>query len=164
MTEDARDDVSEDEPGGDAAPEDAAAEAVDVPTTEDPPGDATGAEDDNAAELERLRAQVATLEQKVDRREAHRATGRKVYVSGEMAVLYPGEQRLAGALVADKVRFYRGNARLRRLGLRPHPIGASPTRDRVKHAVLATAFGAQSAVKRALGKGVRDTSVRYAPT
>lgn len=78
MTEDARDDVSEDEPGGDAAPEDAAAEAVDVPTTEDPPGDATGAEDDNAAELERLRAQVATLEQKVDRREAHRATGRKV--------------------------------------------------------------------------------------
>lgn len=59
---------------------------------------------------------------------------------------------------------YRGNARLRRLGLRPQPIGASPTRDRIKHAVLATAFGAQSAVKRALGKGVRDTGVRYAPT
>ena len=36
---------------------------------------------------------------------------------------------------------YRGNARLRRLGLRPQPIGASPTRDRIKHAVLATAFG-----------------------
>ena len=58
---------------------------------------------------------------------------------------------------------YRGNARLRRLGLSPRPIGVSPTRDRVKHAVLAAAFGAQSRVKRALGKGVRDTGVRYAP-
>ncbi|MBK9032075.1 MAG: cupin-like domain-containing protein [Myxococcales bacterium] len=58
---------------------------------------------------------------------------------------------------------YRGNAKLRRLGLTPRPVGASPARDRVKHAVLASAFRAQSAVKRALGKGVRDSGVPYAP-
>ena len=58
---------------------------------------------------------------------------------------------------------YRGNARLRRLGLSPHPIGTSASRDRVKHAVLSSAFRAQSLVKRALGKGVRDTGSRYAP-
>ena len=58
---------------------------------------------------------------------------------------------------------YRGNARLRRLGLTPHPIGTSASRDRVKHAVLSSAFRAQSLVKRALGKGVRDTGSRYAP-
>lgn len=58
---------------------------------------------------------------------------------------------------------YRGNARLRRLGLAPHPVGASATRDRVKRVVLSSAFRAQSLVKRALGKGVRDTGSRYAP-
>lgn len=90
MSDDARDDVTEDQ-AGDGAGEGAegATDAVDVPTAEEPPGaaDAAGADGaadedapdaDTAEELARLRAEVATLEQKVDRREAHRATGRRV--------------------------------------------------------------------------------------
>ncbi|HEX3759258.1 MAG TPA: cupin-like domain-containing protein [Kofleriaceae bacterium] len=58
---------------------------------------------------------------------------------------------------------YRGNAQLRRLGLEPRPVGASPGRDRVKHAVIAGYTTARNAVRRALGRGVRDTGVAYAP-
>jgi hypothetical protein len=58
---------------------------------------------------------------------------------------------------------YRGNARLRRLGIDPVPVGASPGRDRVKHAVIAGYTSARNAVRRALGKGVRETGVPYAP-
>ena len=59
---------------------------------------------------------------------------------------------------------YRGNARLRRLGIEPLPVGTSPGRDRVKHAVIAGYATAKNAVRRALGRGIRDTGVAYAPT
>jgi len=58
---------------------------------------------------------------------------------------------------------YRGNARLRRLGLDPLPVGASPGRDRVKHAVLAGFTSAKNVVRRALGRGVRENDQPYAP-
>ncbi len=58
---------------------------------------------------------------------------------------------------------YRGNARLRALGIEPHPIDESPTRDRVKHAVLASASSARNVVRRALGRGVRENGQPYAP-
>jgi hypothetical protein len=59
---------------------------------------------------------------------------------------------------------YRGNARLRRLGLDPLPVGASPGRDRVKHAVLAGYTSAKNVIRRALGRGIRDNDQPYAPT
>lgn len=59
---------------------------------------------------------------------------------------------------------YRGNAHLRRLGLSPHPVGSSTTRDEVKHAVLSAWFETRAKVRRARGKGVRETALRYAPT
>jgi hypothetical protein len=58
---------------------------------------------------------------------------------------------------------YRGNARLRRLGLEPTPVGAKPERDRVKHAVLARFTTAKNMVRRALGKALRANDQRYAP-
>jgi hypothetical protein len=58
---------------------------------------------------------------------------------------------------------YRGNARLRRLGLEPHPVGASPGRDRVKHAVLTGYTSAKNLVRRALGRGIRENDQPYAP-
>jgi hypothetical protein len=58
---------------------------------------------------------------------------------------------------------YRGNAQLRRLGLEPHPVGASRGRDRLKHAVLSGYTSARNAVRRALGRGVRDNGQPYAP-
>ena len=58
---------------------------------------------------------------------------------------------------------YRGNAGLRRLGLTPRPVGESPSRDRVKHAVLSGFTTAKNAVRRRMGKSVRDSGVRYAP-
>jgi hypothetical protein len=58
---------------------------------------------------------------------------------------------------------YRGNARLRRLGLAPRPIGASQVRDQIAAAVLGGYTAARGAVRRALGRGVRDNGVPYAP-
>lgn len=58
---------------------------------------------------------------------------------------------------------YRGNAKLRRLGLDPRPVGTSPGRDRVKHAVLSGYASARNAVRRALGRGVRENDQPYAP-
>jgi hypothetical protein len=58
---------------------------------------------------------------------------------------------------------YRGNARLRRLGVTPRPIGASPGRDRVAAAVLTGYTAARARLRRALGRGVRDNDVPYAP-
>jgi hypothetical protein len=58
---------------------------------------------------------------------------------------------------------YRGNARLRRLGIDPTPVGASPQRDRVKHAVLTGYTSAKNLVRRALGKSIRENDQRYAP-
>jgi hypothetical protein len=58
---------------------------------------------------------------------------------------------------------YRGNSRLRRLGLRPRPVGESGTRDRLLHAVLNGCHKTQSAVRRAVGLGVRDSDVSHAP-
>jgi len=58
---------------------------------------------------------------------------------------------------------YRGNARLRRLGLRPRPVGESPRADAVKHAVLSGYATARGAIRRAMGRGVRDNHQPYAP-
>jgi hypothetical protein len=58
---------------------------------------------------------------------------------------------------------YRGNLRLRRLGLDPLPVGASPRRDRVKHTVLASYMSAHKLVRRALGRSVRENDQPYAP-
>jgi hypothetical protein len=58
---------------------------------------------------------------------------------------------------------YRGNARLRRLGLQPRPIGTSPARDKVVGTLLSGFTAARATVRRALGKGVRDNLVAYAP-
>jgi len=58
---------------------------------------------------------------------------------------------------------YRGNARLRRLGLDPAPVGASPGRDRVKHAVLSGFTTAKNLVRRRLGRSVRENNQPYAP-
>jgi hypothetical protein len=58
---------------------------------------------------------------------------------------------------------YRGNLRLRRLGLNPLPVGASPRRDRVKHAVLACYSSVQKMIRRATGRRVRENDQPYAP-
>jgi hypothetical protein len=58
---------------------------------------------------------------------------------------------------------YRGNARLRRLGLDPRPVGASPGRDRVKHAILSRFTSAKNLVRRTLGRAVRENDQPYAP-
>jgi hypothetical protein len=58
---------------------------------------------------------------------------------------------------------YRGNARLRELGIEPTPVGASPNRDRVKHAVLAGFTQAKNLVRRSLGRSVRENNQPYAP-
>jgi len=58
---------------------------------------------------------------------------------------------------------YRGNARMRRLGIEPTPVGASPNRDRVKHAVLSRFTTAKNIVRRALGKSIRENDQPYAP-
>jgi hypothetical protein len=58
---------------------------------------------------------------------------------------------------------YRGNAALRRIGLSPDPVGRSPNRDRVKHAVLSRFTTAKNFVRRSLGRSVRENSQPYAP-
>ena len=58
---------------------------------------------------------------------------------------------------------YRANARLRRLGLTPKPVGISRGRDRVKHAVFAGYSSARNVVRRALGRGIRENGQPYAP-
>jgi hypothetical protein len=58
---------------------------------------------------------------------------------------------------------YRGNARLRRLGIEPTPVGASPGRDRVKAAVLGSYTSAKNLVRRTFGRSVRENDQPYAP-
>jgi hypothetical protein len=58
---------------------------------------------------------------------------------------------------------YRGNWRLRRAGIEPHPIGLSPVRDAIKSAALASYYSARSLARRKLGLGVRDNNQPYAP-
>jgi Cupin-like domain len=58
---------------------------------------------------------------------------------------------------------YRGNAKLRRLGLAPSPVGASAFRDGVKAALLTAGTGVRSGLRRALGRSVRDSGLAYAP-
>lgn len=54
--------------------------------------------------------------------------------------------------IRDTKRLYRGNHRLRRLGIEPSPVGASPFRDRIKLAALAAAQHAKALVReRSLG-------------
>lgn len=63
----------------------------------------------------------------------------------------------------ERELLYRGNARLRRLGFRPRAIGTSPARDKVATAVLSSYATARGAVRRALGRGVRDNTHSHAP-
>jgi oxalate decarboxylase/phosphoglucose isomerase-like protein (cupin superfamily) len=58
---------------------------------------------------------------------------------------------------------YRGNAKLRRMGFAPRPVGASALGDRSKLALLGAYTGIQAGIKRALGRGVRDNTLAYAP-
>jgi hypothetical protein len=58
---------------------------------------------------------------------------------------------------------YKTNARLRRLGLSPHPVGESPVRDAVKHALMRGYTTAKGTVRRALGRPVRSSAAEYAP-
>ncbi len=58
---------------------------------------------------------------------------------------------------------YRGNARLRRLGMTPHPVGASSGRDAIKGALLDGYGMMHGTIRRAAGLGVRDNSQPYAP-
>jgi hypothetical protein len=63
----------------------------------------------------------------------------------------------------ERELLYRGNARLRRLGLAPHPVGASPPRDRMKLAVLSRVSSAKNFVRRRLGRAIRENDQPYAP-
>jgi hypothetical protein len=58
---------------------------------------------------------------------------------------------------------YRGNAGLRRMGIEPTPVGSSPNRDRVKAAILNGYTSAKNAVRRAMGRSIRENDQRYAP-
>jgi hypothetical protein len=58
---------------------------------------------------------------------------------------------------------YRGNARLRRLGLNPRPVGGSAVIDSVKYALLSSYFGVHSTLRRAIGRSVRNNLSAYAP-
>jgi hypothetical protein len=58
---------------------------------------------------------------------------------------------------------YRTNTRLRRFGVIPTPVGESPARDALKNAVMGRVSDARAFVRRALGRGVRNTSSTYAP-
>jgi hypothetical protein len=63
----------------------------------------------------------------------------------------------------ERELLYRGNAGLRRLGLEPRPVGSSPARDRVAHAVLSGFTTAKNFVRKRLGRGVRENNQPYAP-
>lgn len=58
---------------------------------------------------------------------------------------------------------YRGNAALRRMGVSPAPVGASRWRDAGKALALGAFTGFKTATRRALGRGVRDSGLPYAP-
>jgi len=58
---------------------------------------------------------------------------------------------------------YRGNARLRRLGITPTPVGESPQRDRMKAAVLSGYTVARNSARRLLGRSIRQNDQTYAP-
>jgi len=58
---------------------------------------------------------------------------------------------------------YRGNWRLRRAGIEPHPVGQSPVRDAIKSAALRGYYCVRSLARRRLGLGVRDNNQPYAP-
>ena len=58
---------------------------------------------------------------------------------------------------------YRGNDKLRRMGIEPRPVGASALADRSKALLLGAYMGINAGIKRSLGRGVRDNTVAYAP-
>jgi len=60
-------------------------------------------------------------------------------------------------------RLFKGNLKLRELGISPKPIGSSRTRDAVKLAAFSGYDMVHTRVRRALGRGVRDNRVPYAP-
>lgn len=59
---------------------------------------------------------------------------------------------------------YRGNARMRAMGLSPSPVGRSPARDQAKTLLLQAVQGAKSGLRRATGRGARDNAQVYAPS
>lgn len=58
---------------------------------------------------------------------------------------------------------HRANARVRAWGVEPRAAGHDAVRDGLKIAVANAYFRPKALVRRMLGKGVRDTGVRYAP-
>ena len=58
---------------------------------------------------------------------------------------------------------HRANARLRGWGVVPGNVGQHTARDALKITLANAYFKPMAMVRRLLGKGVRDTSVRYAP-
>ena len=44
-----------------------------------------------------------------------------------------------------------------------HLVGESRLRDGIQYALLSSVFNTQSAIRRMLGRGVRDNSVSHAP-
>jgi len=58
---------------------------------------------------------------------------------------------------------YRGNDKLRRMGIEPRPVGASALADGGKALMLGAYMGINAGIKRSLGRGVRDNTVAYAP-
>lgn len=58
---------------------------------------------------------------------------------------------------------YRGNGKLRGMGITPRPVGASALADCGKALLLGAYLGINAGIKRSLGRGVRDNTVAYAP-
>jgi hypothetical protein len=58
---------------------------------------------------------------------------------------------------------YRGNRRLRKLGLEPRPVGASPLVDTAKHALLRVMDGVNGARLRLRGREPKSNAVPFAP-
>lgn len=58
---------------------------------------------------------------------------------------------------------YRGNDKLRGMGIEPRPVGASALADGSKALMLGAYMGINAGIKRSLGRGVRDNTVAYAP-
>ncbi|MGZ3449428.1 MAG: cupin-like domain-containing protein [Polyangiales bacterium] len=58
---------------------------------------------------------------------------------------------------------YRGNRRMRKLGLSPRPVGASPLVDTTKHAILSVLDTVNGARHRLRGRAIKSNGVPFAP-
>jgi Cupin-like domain len=56
---------------------------------------------------------------------------------------------------------HRGNYQLRRLGLRPTPVGQAPGMDRLKHAAFTALFGLRDVAAKGRGRHVEDFTQYY---